>query len=115
MIHRRSVIGAALALWGGHAAAAIPEAPVTLFKVVTARDEIVIGLTREDVARLGGADAALVARAIAGEGAFSAWQYAVRRAPDGSLRQAPLRRVALLAASSLRVEPYATPLAVVAP
>lgn len=115
MIHRRSVIGAALALWGGHAAAAIPEAPVTLFKVVTARDEIVIGLTPDEVARIGGADVTRVARAITGEGSLTAWQYAVRQGPDGGLRQAPLRRVAVLAAASLRVEPFSTPLPVVAP
>jgi len=40
------------------------------------------------------------------------WQYAVRKAPNGDLQQAPLHKVGLLANSSLRVEPYATPLAV---
>ncbi len=40
------------------------------------------------------------------------WQYAVRKAPNGDLQQTPLRKIGLLANSSLRVEPYSTPLAV---
>ena len=36
------------------------------------------------------------------------WQYAVGRGADGSLQQKPLRKVAVLAHASLRVEPYKT-------
>ena len=43
---------------------------------------------------------------------MSVWQYAVRKAPSGDLEQAPLHQVGLIAADSLRVEPYATPLKV---
>ncbi len=114
MLDRRTLIAGAAALWSTVPAMAA-DSPVTLFKVVTTRDEIVIGLTRDEIQRLGGADVGLVARAITGEGTLTAWQYAVRRAPDGSLQQAPLRRVAVLATASLRVEPFTTPLAVVAP
>ncbi len=95
--------------------AAAESAPVTLFKVITVRDDIVIGLTAEEVAALGAADAGAVARAIAGRGELSAWQYGVRKSAAGDLQQAPLRRIALLAHASLRVEPYASPLTVVAP
>jgi hypothetical protein len=37
----------------------------------------------------------------------------VRHAPNGELEQAPLRKIGLLANSSLRVEPYTSPLKVV--
>jgi hypothetical protein len=43
---------------------------------------------------------------------MTAWQYAVKKAANGDLQQAPLRQVGLLANSSLRVEPFASPLAV---
>jgi hypothetical protein len=42
------------------------------------------------------------------------WQYAVRKAVDGELELAPLRRISVLKHDSLRVEPYATPLRVMA-
>ncbi len=53
-----------------------------------------------------------MARALLGKGELTAWQYAVKKAANGDLQQAPLRQVGLLAHASLRVEPYATPLAV---
>lgn len=104
---------AGLALSGPGPAAAEPA--VSLFKVVTVRDDIVIGLTGDELAKLDGRDAGAVARAIARTGEMTAWQYHVRRAANGELEQAPMRRVGLLAHGSLRVEPYASPLAVVAP
>ena len=47
------------------------------------------------------------------KGELTAWQYAVRHAPSGELEQAPLRKVGLMANTSLRIEPYASPLKVV--
>jgi len=84
----------------------------TLFKVITVKDEIVIGLSSDELAKIGGTDAGAVARALAAKGEMTAWQYAVKKAPNGDLQQAPLRQVGLLANASLRVEPYASPLAV---
>jgi hypothetical protein len=86
----------------------------TLFKVVTVKDEIVIGLNAEELGGLGGQDAGAVAKALAAKGELTVWQYAVRHAPSGELEQAPLRKIGLLANTSLRVEPYASPLKVVA-
>jgi hypothetical protein len=86
----------------------------TLFKVVTVKDEIVIGLNAEELGGLGGQDAGAVARALAAKGALTVWQYAVSKAPNGDLQQAPLRKIGLLANNSLRVEPYASPLKVLA-
>ncbi len=85
---------------------------ITLFKIITVKDEIVIGLSADELSKLGGTDAGTVARALLGKGELTAWQYAVKKAANGDLQQAPLRQVGLLAHASLRVEPYATPLAV---
>lgn len=80
----------------------------TLFKIVTVRDEIVIGLDQDELAKLGGADAGAVARALAQKGEMTAWRYGVRRGPNGEPQQVPTAKIGLLAHSSLRVEPYAT-------
>jgi hypothetical protein len=105
-----SVLGAL-----GGARAATPES-VSLFKIITVRDDIVVGLTGTELDGLGGArDAGAVAGAIAARGDLTVWQYAVRRAANGELQQAPLRRVGLLAHGSLRVEPYTSAIPVVAP
>ena len=85
----------------------------TLFKIITVKDEIVIGLNADELGQIGGKDAGAVAKALAAKGELTAWQYAVRHAPNGELEQAPLRKVGLLANTSLRVEPYTSPLKVV--
>ncbi len=84
---------------------------VSLFKVITARDEIVIGLSDEELSKMDG-NAAGVAKALVAKGSLGVWQYAVRKATNGDLEQAPLRKIGLIATDSLRVEPYATPLKV---
>jgi hypothetical protein len=86
----------------------------TLFKVITVKDEIVIGLNADELSRLGGQDAGAVARALAAKGEMTVWQYGVRRGPNGEPQQAPTQKIGLLANSSLRVEPYTTPYAIVA-
>jgi len=84
---------------------------VSLFKVITAKDEIVIGLTDDELAKMDGG-AAGIAKALVARGSLGVWQYAVRKAASGDLEQAPLRKIGLIAVESLRVEPYATPLKV---
>src|SRR5690349_689810 len=86
---------------------------VALFKVITSRDDIVIGLSETELAQLDGHDAGGLAKLLVGKGSISVWQYAVRHAPSGDLEQAPLRKVALISNESLRIEPYTTPLKVV--
>lgn len=90
--------------------------PVSLFKVVTVKDDVVIGMTESEIAGMaspGEESVTTVARAIAADGPFTVWQFAVRKGADGELEQAPLQRISLLDHESLRVEPYATPLRVV--
>jgi hypothetical protein len=89
------------------------ENKVNLFKVTTVKDEIVIGLSADELKSLGGADAGAVAQALAQKGALTVWQYNVHRGANGDLQQSPTAKIGLIANSSLRVEPYATPYAIV--
>jgi hypothetical protein len=84
---------------------------VSLFKVITSRDEIVIGLPEDELARMEGS-AGGIAKALVAKGSLSVWQYAVRKAANGDLEQTPLHKVGLIASESLRVEPFATQLKV---
>ncbi len=80
--------------------------PVQLFKVVTVKDEITIGVTAAEAAKLGAGPALeALATVLNRQGQLSAWQYAVRKGSDGSLEQAPLRRVVIFKTDSLRLEP----------
>ena len=89
------------------------ESKTSLFKVVTVKDEIVIGLSTDELKALGGTDASAVAHALAQKGDMSVWQYSVHRGANGELQQAPTAKIGLIANSSLRVEPYTTPYAIV--
>jgi hypothetical protein len=86
---------------------------ISLFKVVTTKDEIVIGLTDDELSKIDGRNAGGVAKMLAAKGAMTVWQYAVRKAETGALEQAPLRKIGLMANASLRVEPYTSPLKIV--
>jgi hypothetical protein len=89
------------------------ENKIDLFKVITVKDEIVIGLSADELKALGGSDASAVAHALAQKGDMAVWQYNVHRGSNGELQQAPTARIGLIANSSLRVEPYTTPYAIV--
>jgi len=84
---------------------------VSLFKVITSRDEIVIGLPNDELAKMEG-NAGGIAKTLVAKGSLSVWQYAVRKAANGDLEQTPLHKVGLIASESLRVEPFATQLKV---
>jgi hypothetical protein len=85
---------------------------VSLFKVITSKDEIVIGLSDTELAQIEGQNAGGIAKMLVGKGSMSVWQYAVRKTDSGDLEQAPLRKIGLIASESLRVEPYASALRV---
>jgi hypothetical protein len=113
---RRLLLGLGLAgliLENVMAYPALAADKVSLFKVITTKDEIVIGLTDDELAQIDGNNAGGVAKLLAAKGSLSAWQYAVRKAANGDLEQAPLRQIGLLSNESLRVEPYASPLKIV--
>lgn len=119
-MHRRSFTSNALALLAGTIGltmtlsnAAAADAKTSLFKIITVKDEIVIGLSKADVEKLQGNDVTAIGRALSKNGELTAWQFAVRKNKDGALEQAPLQRVSLIGHDSLRVEPYTSPLAVI--
>jgi hypothetical protein len=89
------------------------ESKVSLFKIVTVKDEIVIGFSADELKALGGTDASAVAHALAQKGDMAVWQYNVHRGANGELQQAPTAKIGLIANSSLRVEPYTTPYVIV--
>jgi hypothetical protein len=108
----RARIPSALILLAGVVAlagAALAQSPMKLFKVVTAKDEILIGLSDEDLRKLGPApDLDNLAQHLASTKQMTPWQYAVGRDAEGNLQHAPLRRVAIFANESLRIEPYSS-------
>jgi hypothetical protein len=89
------------------AALAIEAAPVsaeTLFKIVTEKDDVIVGLNDAELKELGG-DAGGIAKALASKGSLTLWQYAVTQ-KDGDRVVAPRAKIGVLAHDSLRVEPY---------
>lgn len=85
--------------------AAVAQGVPKLFKIVTQKDEVVIGISDVDLDAL--------AKQLVTDGQMTAWQYAVRKAPNGDLEHRPLRRIAILRQDTLRIEPFASPLRVV--
>ena len=79
-----------------------------LFKVVTVKDEIIVGLNDAELKDLGG-DAGDIAKTLAAKGSLSVWQYGVQRGKDGQRQMAPRAKIGVLANASLRVEPYKQP------
>lgn len=90
-------------------------APVLLFKVVSPRDDIVVGI---EAAQLGAGAAPPVQRLaamLAEKGQLTLWQYASQKDASGALVQAPLKQIVVFKNELLRIEPYATPLAIKPP
>jgi hypothetical protein len=98
------------------AGAQVSAEQVRLFRLVTMRGDVLVGLTDRELAALGvGADVERIARRIAQDGQFTAWRYSVTRAADGSTRFATRDKVAVLRQDALMVEPYAPSLPVLPP
>jgi hypothetical protein len=91
---------------------ALATEKVSLFKIITVKDEIVIGIPDDELAQVDGKDAGGIAKMLIAKGSMSVWQYAVHKSATGDLEQTPLRKIGLMATDSLRVEPYASPLKV---
>ena len=108
---RLSAITMTLTMAGPLAAQSGSSSTATsLFKVITVKDEIVIGLSPVELDQLGARDAGAIARTLVAKGTLAVWQYSVHKASNGDLEQVPLKKIGLIAHDSLRVEPYSTPL-----
>ncbi|HEX7789793.1 MAG TPA: hypothetical protein VF467_04620 [Afipia sp.] len=86
---------------------------VTLFKVVSPQKEIVIGLTKAELAQMEGKTPDAVEKALRTSGMLDVWQYGVRRGISGVPEQAPVRKIAISAEPDTHIESYTTPLKVV--
>ncbi len=100
-----------MGLVAGFAVPAFAAEGTKLFSFVNENEEIVAALTPEDAAL--GDDAGAIGKALHERGSLTVWRYAVRKAKDGELEQAPLKEISVQAEGTLRVEPYTTPLRVV--
>lgn len=107
-------VAAFAAAAGARATKAGAAEGVKLFKIVTARDEIVVGVTDKEMGN-DGSDLARLTAKMRAAGQLEVWRYAVRKAPNGDLEQAPSTRVMLIYSDTLRIEPYTTPLKVLPP
>ena len=113
---RLVLLGALSTAFAGAAVAQTAAPAVRLFKVVSPRDEIVVGLTEQELAALQGTSPAeALAKKIAADGQMTVWQYAVSRGDGGRLVMAPLAKVGLMAAGIVRIEPYQPAHPVIAP
>ena len=86
---------------------------VTLFKVVSPQHEVVIGLTKAELAQMKGKTPEAVEKALRTTGSLQVWQYGVRRGISGEMEQAPVRKIAIADQPETHVEHYTTPLKVV--
>ena len=89
---------------------------MNLFKIVTPKDEIFVGLAAEELGKLGtGPAVEALSRKIAADGQMTLWQYNVKRDAQGQMVFAPTAKVAIFAAGVVRIEPYKAADKVVAP
>jgi hypothetical protein len=106
----------AILLLAAYAAAVAAQEQIKLFKIVTARDDIVIGLTADEMRQLGqGPEIDKLAQWLNSSGQITVWRYTVGRDQAGNLQQVPSQRVAVFKSDTLRIEPFSTPLPIAAP
>ncbi|MGG5886095.1 hypothetical protein ACLF3G_03075 [Falsiroseomonas sp. HC035] len=89
---------------------------VRLFRIMTMREDLVLGLMPAELAALGsGPEVDVLARHIVAAGQLTGWRYVVTRASDGGTQLAARDRVAVLRQDALTVEPYRAALPVLPP
>lgn len=121
LTRRRALLqtaGLGLAFAGTFALAgpAAAQERIKLFKFITTKDEITIGVTEAELRAMGiGEDVKVLAQQIVGTGQITVWQYSVGRDAAGKLQMNPLRRIAILKNDTMRIEPATTPYAIAAP
>lgn len=86
-LRKRRAAALAIIVGSTAQAASAQDARTSLFKVVTPKDDVVIGLSDGELSALGGRDAGA----------------------SGDLQQMPSARIGVIANAALRVAPYTTP------
>ena len=119
MLQRRALlIGTAstLAVAAISHGASAQDADVSLFKVVSAKDEVIVGLTKDELAKLGtGVPIEVFATELQKRGQLPVWQYATTRGAQGELVMSPLQRIVLFYPATARIEPYKSTQKIVPP
>jgi len=116
MLQRRTLIGAALALAVVPVGALAQDAEVSLFKVVSAKDDMIVGLTRDELAKFGpGVPLEVFAAELQRRGQMAVWQYASTRGAQGDLVMSPVQRIVVIYPATARIEPYRSALKVMPP
>lgn len=118
MLQRRTLsIGGAFALaFAPIGGASAQDAEVSLFKIVSAKDDMIVGLTRDELAKYGpGAPLDVFATELQRRGQMAVWQYASSRGAQGELVMSPLHRIVILYPGTARIEPYTSNLKVMPP
>ena len=96
---------------------AVEEGPaVRLFRIVTIRTDVLLGLTARELAALGsGAEVERLARCFADAGQVTAWHYRIGLGPGGAQRWMTSGRVAVPRQEALLVAAYVATLPIMAP
>jgi hypothetical protein len=95
---------------------AAQDVGIRLFKIVSPKDETIVGLKAEELRALGqGPELEVLAQKIAAAGQMTLWQFATRKAANGDLELAPLKRVAIFSTNIVRIEPHKSAVKVVPP
>ncbi|KIM11351.1 MAG: hypothetical protein KU37_06880 [Sulfuricurvum sp. PC08-66] len=81
-----------------------------LFKVISVKDEIVVGVAKEDAQEIEG-----LVQLLSIYGYVKVWQYVVGRWDDGVIVQKPVREVLILLSQIVRIEPLETDQMIVPP
>lgn len=115
--HRRALVSFALlpAFIVARQVRAQAAAPVLLFKVVSPRDDVVVGIESAQLGAGAPPPVQRLAAMLAEKGQLTLWQYASQHGEGGALVQAPLRQIVVFRNELLRIEPYSTPLAIKPP
>ncbi len=117
VLARRAAIASLTAAWVGwqlRPEPALAQQPILLFKVISPRDEVMIGLTAADQQSIG-LDVGALAKRLVADGQITVWKYVVGRGPNGDLRHVAQAKIAVLRSDTLRIEPYAPALPVAPP
>lgn len=107
-LSRRVALGVSLVamVLTGTSTAFAEESDMLLFKIISQKDDVIIGLTEGQLTAAGGLDAGIVGKMLVASGELAAWQYVVSRNDAGELVQAPGNRISIIANETLRIEPY---------
>lgn len=89
---------------------------IRLFRLVTMRTDMLVGLTPAELAALGsGPEVERIATRLQKGEELLAWRYEEARGPDGAARLSPRERIAIPGRNALLIEAFAPAMPVIPP